>query len=268
MGDVPDLDAVVGGRAEAADLEDELRVAVVHDGDLGVGGLPLVAIAEPAAQADDRPGIRRAGGPGRGDQPSGDVHLVDALIADVAVAEVPEPVPVVVDQVAVVGLLGRRAEPDVEIDLLRRRRVRLHADAPARLVAEGPRDQQLAELSRTGWPRRPPPTSCRSGSACRAGRSGCTSGRPRRRRGPRARCGCTASRRTRPCRPGRPRWSSARASGWAWRSRWRRPPCPPGRGGCPSRWPAPGPRTCRPSPLADATCLSRLSYVRESGSTR
>ena len=36
---------------QAADLEDELGVAVVHDADLGVGRLALVVIAEPAAQA-------------------------------------------------------------------------------------------------------------------------------------------------------------------------------------------------------------------------
>ena len=95
---------------QAADLEDELGVAVVHDADLGVGRLALVAIAEPAAQAEDGLGKGRAGAVAaraRGrDQPAGDVHLVDALVADVAVAEVPEPVPVVMDQVGVIRLLA------------------------------------------------------------------------------------------------------------------------------------------------------------------
>ena len=152
MGDVADLLAVEALGLQAADLEDELGVAVVHDGDLGVGRLALVAIAEPAAQAEDGLGERRAGAvPARArsrDQPAGNVHLVDALVADVAVAEVPEPVPVVMDQVGVIRLLRGRAEPDVEIELLGRIRDRFDADAAARLVAQGPRDQQLAELAR------------------------------------------------------------------------------------------------------------------------
>ena len=44
-----------------------------------------------------------------------------ALVADVAVAEVPEPVPVVMDQVRVIRLLGRGAEPEVEVELVGRR---------------------------------------------------------------------------------------------------------------------------------------------------
>ena len=129
MGDVADLLPVETSGLQAADLEDELGVAEVHDADLGVGRLPLVVIAEPAAQADDGLGERRAGAvPARArgrDQPAGDVHLVDALVADVAVAEVPEPVPVVMDQVGVIRLLRGRAEPDVEIELLGRSRDRV-----------------------------------------------------------------------------------------------------------------------------------------------
>ena len=39
------------------------------------------------------------------DQPASVVHLVDALVADVAIAEIPEPVPVVMNQVGVKRLL-------------------------------------------------------------------------------------------------------------------------------------------------------------------
>ena len=42
VGDVADLLAVVVAGLQAADLEDELGVAEVHDGDLRVGRLPLV----------------------------------------------------------------------------------------------------------------------------------------------------------------------------------------------------------------------------------
>src|SRR5262249_15135795 len=117
VGDVADLGAVVGTGGEAADLEDELRVAVVNDGDLGVGRLALVLVAEAAAHADDRLRIGRAGSSRGGDEPAGDVHLVDALVANVAVAEIPEPVPVVVDEVPVEGLFRRGPEPEVEIEV-------------------------------------------------------------------------------------------------------------------------------------------------------
>src|SRR5262249_24104535 len=82
------------------------------------------------------------------DGPAGDVHLVDALVADVAVAEIPEPVPVVMDEVGVVGLEGRRPQPEVEVQLPRRLAEGLAADAPARAAAVTPRDEQLAVLSR------------------------------------------------------------------------------------------------------------------------
>ena len=143
--DVADLLAVIAHSVlQAAHLEDQLRVAVVEDGDLRVGRLALVAVAEAAAQAEDAP---RQGG--AGDDPAGDVHLVHALVADVAVAEIPEPVPVVVDQVGVERLLCGRPQPEVEIHLRRRLADdRLDADAAARLVAQAARDQQLAELAR------------------------------------------------------------------------------------------------------------------------
>ena len=84
----------------------------------------------------------------RRDQPAGFVHLVDALVPDVAVAEIPEPVPVVMNQVGMKRLLGRRAEPDVESELRGRIVSGFDADAAARLVAESPRNLQLAELAR------------------------------------------------------------------------------------------------------------------------
>src|SRR5262249_48057708 len=73
VSDVPDLGALVAAGIEAADLEDELRVAVIHHRDLRVGGLPLVLVAEPAADADDGLGEGRAGGGRGGGQPPGPV---------------------------------------------------------------------------------------------------------------------------------------------------------------------------------------------------
>ena len=123
MGDIAHLLAVKVVGLQPADFEDELGVAVIHDRDLGIGRLTLVVIAEAAAQAQNGLGEGRARAVlawtrGR-DQPAGFVHLVDALVPDVAIAEIPEPVPVVMNQVGVIRLLGCRAEPDVESDLRR-----------------------------------------------------------------------------------------------------------------------------------------------------
>ena len=52
--------------------------------------------------------------------PAEDVHHVDAVVAQLAVAEIPEPVPVVVDQVLVIRLHGRGSNPEVPIQPCRR----------------------------------------------------------------------------------------------------------------------------------------------------
>src|SRR5208283_215555 len=98
---------------EPPDLENELSVAIIHDRDLRIRCLALVAIAEPATHAAHRPGIDRASSTRRRNQPARDVHLMNALVTDVAVAEIPEPVPVVMDQVGVIRLPGSRPKPDV-----------------------------------------------------------------------------------------------------------------------------------------------------------
>src|SRR5262249_2825531 len=82
------------------------------------------------------------------DGPAGYVDLMNALVADVAVAEIPEPVPVVMDEVGVVRLLRGRAQPEVEIHLGRRIAVGPSADAAARLVAQAARHEQPAIAAR------------------------------------------------------------------------------------------------------------------------
>src|SRR5262249_35085151 len=101
------------------------------------------AIAEAAADAQH---AARQGG--IGDTPARLVHFVNALVADVAVAEIPEPVPVVVDQVAGKWPLGGGPQPDVVIEFRRRRLVTVYRQPAARLVAERPRDLELAQLTR------------------------------------------------------------------------------------------------------------------------
>ncbi len=142
MEDIADHFALVFVGFQSADFEDELGLAVVEDGDLGVGGLALVFVAESSAQADGGFGVG-----GIGDSPAGFVHFVDALVADVAVAGVPEPVPVVVNEIAMEGLLGRGAQPDIEIDFGRRGFDRFEADAVAFFVAEGAAYEEFAELA-------------------------------------------------------------------------------------------------------------------------
>src|SRR5262249_30352394 len=80
----------------------------------------------------------------------------NALVADVAIAEVPEPVPAVVDQVLVVRLVLRGPKPQTEVQLLGRRRGLAEADvatsrvAAARLVAQAARHQEFTQLAGPG----------------------------------------------------------------------------------------------------------------------
>ena len=55
---------------------------------------------------------------GDAEAPAGDVHLMHALVADVAAAVIPLPVPVVVEAVARERLRGRRPHPHVVMDAL------------------------------------------------------------------------------------------------------------------------------------------------------
>jgi hypothetical protein len=116
---------------QPADFKDELGVTVIENGDLRVGGFSLVLVAEAATDADYALGKR-----GAGDSPSSFIDFVHALIADVAVAEIPKPVPVVVDEVAVIGAFLSWAEPQIEVELIGRGSGLLETDARATLVAK------------------------------------------------------------------------------------------------------------------------------------
>ena len=82
---------LVGAGDASADLEHQFRIAIVKRRDLGVWRFLIVvggaivfstsgadALRQPAAKA-----------------PARDIHFVNALVADIAVAGVPEPMPVV-----------------------------------------------------------------------------------------------------------------------------------------------------------------------------
>ena len=68
--------------------------------------------------------------------PARDAHFVHALVADVAVAGVPEPVPVVGEAQRVEGAHRRRAEEQIPVHAGRRRAVLLVADRDAALEAQ------------------------------------------------------------------------------------------------------------------------------------
>lgn len=72
---------------------------------------------------------------------------MNALVADVAVAEVPEPVPVVVDEVAMEGLFGGGAEPEVEVYVAGNFFVGFVADAPAGFAAVAFGDEEFSVLA-------------------------------------------------------------------------------------------------------------------------
>ena len=109
----------------------------------GVRGLTVVGVAEPAARGKDSLGELVLV-----QSPAGQVHLVNALVAQVAVAVVPEPVPVVVEPVGIERPLGRGAEPDVVVNAGGHGAIGLVADGAAGLVAEALGHVDLAELAR------------------------------------------------------------------------------------------------------------------------
>src|SRR5437879_9901843 len=80
-------------------------------------------------------------------RPAGNIHFMHALIADVPIAEIPEPVPVVMDEVPMKRPLGRRAKPEIEIKVGRRRLDGFESDAPARFAAVAFRNEQPAVLA-------------------------------------------------------------------------------------------------------------------------
>src|SRR5690606_22833038 len=107
-----------------------------------VRGFALVFISESAPQAPDAIGERCSG-----NTPAGDIHLMDTLVADLAVAEVPEPVPVVVDDVLVILLLWGGAEPQIEVEVGRNFLWTLESDARAGLAGVRLGHQQFAVVA-------------------------------------------------------------------------------------------------------------------------
>ncbi len=119
------------------------RLCVVVEYDLRVGRIAGVIVAEPAAEAHD-PRRQRL----FAQEPAGDIHLVDALVAHVAAAGVVVPMPIVVQFWPIKIDLSRRAAPEFVIDLFwnHQRFVEL-TDPHPRLVAGADDVQNLPELA-------------------------------------------------------------------------------------------------------------------------
>ena len=77
------------------------RFPIIENSQLGICGLGLIFVAETTPDTDDafRPDSAW-------NHPPGDVHLMDALISDVSVFVVPKPMPIVMDEVLMVILIG------------------------------------------------------------------------------------------------------------------------------------------------------------------
>src|SRR5262249_2606178 len=145
MEDVADRGPFVVLGRQATYLEDQFAVAVVEDTKLRVGRLAVVDVAEATAEAENA--LAQLLLP---QAPAGNIHLMNALVAQVAVAVVPLPMPVVVETLAEHGTVRGRAAPQVVVDRLRDRlRAVYLADTFAPVIAQGARDLHLAELAGT-----------------------------------------------------------------------------------------------------------------------
>ena len=146
-----------------ADVEEHLlAVGVLGDAEHGVGRLALVLPLESPAQRHHPHRVHHI----LAQRPLRDVELVRALVVHVAVARLPEPVPVVVDVVGVELVDDGRPAPQVPVQVGRRIAVGLEADGVARLAAVTVGDDQLAELP--GLDRLVQPGDARVAAALRA----------------------------------------------------------------------------------------------------
>src|SRR5438046_9925617 len=111
--------------------------------DLRIRRGPVVDIAEAAAETEDaRRKLVLA------QEPAGNVHLVNALISQIAVSGVPNPMPIVMEAFAHERFHRRRAAPEIIVDAGRNWLRAVHfADARTALVAKAARDQNFAEVA-------------------------------------------------------------------------------------------------------------------------
>src|SRR5262249_18791227 len=111
--------------------------------DLRVGRFTVVFVAEPAAHAPHAWGQFV-----HAQKPATNIHLMNALIAEVAATVIPKPMPVVMELLAPNWNQRGRTGPQVVIYVGRGRlRLAYFADAAARLVAQTAGDEELAQIA-------------------------------------------------------------------------------------------------------------------------
>src|SRR5213080_2681377 len=91
--------------------DDGLPARELEAGFLRIGELPIVGEVIAAADGRDARGVAHAQGP------AGDVDLVRAVVADLARPPAPEPVPIVMNDVVAIGGVGRRALPQLVVQV-------------------------------------------------------------------------------------------------------------------------------------------------------
>src|ERR1051325_1659720 len=117
---------------QAAHFKYQRRLGVIVIHDLRVRRLAIVLVPQPAT---DTPHARRQFV--HAQEPPADVHLVNALVAQIAAAVVPDPMPVVVKLLAANRRHRGGATPQIVVHARRRRLGPFHlADAATRFVAQ------------------------------------------------------------------------------------------------------------------------------------
>ena len=111
--------------------------------DLGVGGFAIVVITQTSPEAEHFRGEGRLI-----EEPPADIHLMDALVAEVAIAGAPDPMPVVVQLAAAQGVFFGGAAPEIVVHIGRQGLGSAgFAYAGAALIAEPPRYGDLSQIA-------------------------------------------------------------------------------------------------------------------------
>src|SRR3989454_5836059 len=106
---------------------------------LRVGEFPVVGVVIAAAEGGDARGVAHAQPPAR------DVDLVRAVVQDLARSPAPEPMPIVVNDVVVVRGTGRRALPQLVVQVRRNGHRLPAADRASRVSVPGAREIGLPD---------------------------------------------------------------------------------------------------------------------------
>jgi hypothetical protein len=133
----------VGARGQSTHLENQWSWFVIVKDNQSVGRCAIIVIAQAPTHTPDA--RRELGLP---ENPSADIHLVDTLVAEIAVACWPDPMPIIVQSLAHQGFFGSRSAPKIVVDGWRNRRRTIHfSNAGPAFIAQTPRADNLAKVS-------------------------------------------------------------------------------------------------------------------------